>query len=128
MTRHMSGPLREKAGLLLLSLFSLRDHVPPSVTPGTSQQAPPPDPVHALISWHVAGLFALASCPCERQILTMLWEGLSLEWSNGRGVWWRWCVYVCVDNAGGVGCQDEQQEELSALFVHSNVQLVYFNV
>lgn len=27
-----------------------------------------------------------------------------------------------------VGCQDEQQEELSALFVHSNVQLVYFNV
>lgn len=41
MTRHMSGPLREKAGLLLLSLFSLRDHVPPSVTPGTSQQGPP---------------------------------------------------------------------------------------
>lgn len=62
----------------------------------------PPDPVHALVSWHVAGLFALASCPCERQILTMLREGLSLERSNGRGVWWRWCVYVCADNAGGV--------------------------
>lgn len=41
MTRHMSGPLREKAGSLLLGLFSLRDHVPPSVSPGTSRQAPP---------------------------------------------------------------------------------------
>lgn len=44
MTRHMSGPLREKAGWLLLGLFSLRDHVPPSVTPGTSQKAPLPTP------------------------------------------------------------------------------------
>lgn len=41
MTRHMSGPLREKAGSLLLGLFSLRDHVPPSVTPGTPRRAPP---------------------------------------------------------------------------------------
>lgn len=36
-----SGPLREKAGSLLLGLFSLRDHVPPTVTPGTSRRAPP---------------------------------------------------------------------------------------
>lgn len=65
----MSGPLREKADSLSLGLFSLRDHVPPSVTPGTSLKAPPPrDLVHALISWVVAGLFALASCPCERHI------------------------------------------------------------
>lgn len=41
MTRHMSGPLREKAGSLLLGLFSLRDHVPPTVTPGSSRRAPP---------------------------------------------------------------------------------------
>lgn len=92
MTRHMSGPLREKAASLLLGLFSLRDHAPPtplpaiaSVTPGTSQRggAPPPprptpaDPAHALVSWHVAGLFALAGRPCERRILTTLGEGSS---------------------------------------------------
>ena len=38
---------------------------------------PPSDPVHALVSWHVAGLFALASRPCERYILTTLGEGSS---------------------------------------------------
>lgn len=69
MTRHMSGPLREKAGWLSLGLFSLRDHVPPSDTPGTSRRAPPLTRfMPSLISWHVAGLFTLASRPCESRI------------------------------------------------------------
>lgn len=88
MTRHMSGPLREKAPSLLLGLFSLRDHAPPPPSPLSllappSEEAPPPprptpaDPAHALVSWHVAGLFALASRPCKRCILTTLGEGSS---------------------------------------------------
>lgn len=40
MIRHTSGPLREKAGGLGLGLFSLRDHVPPSVTPGKPTLTP----------------------------------------------------------------------------------------
>lgn len=44
--------------------------------------SPPSDPVHALVSWHVASLFALASRPCERHISTTL----VLEWSSGGGV------------------------------------------
>lgn len=47
---------------------------------------PPPDPVHALVSWHVAGLFALASRPCERHILFMLREGSSQSGAMCRGV------------------------------------------
>ena len=67
--------------------------------------SPPSDPVHALVSWHVAGLFALASRPCERHILTTLREGSSQRGSDGRGVGGGGgvCVEVETMNWGGWG-------------------------
>lgn len=67
---------------LLLGLFSLRDHIPPSVTFGTSRQDPP-DLVYALVCWHVAGLFVLAGCLCEMQILSLWGWGGGGDFSNG---------------------------------------------
>lgn len=75
---------------------------------------PPPDLIHALVSWHVAGLFALASRPYKRHILSMLREGVILEPSNGRG------VDGGGDNPRG-GLQDEQLKGLWALNVHGDV-------
>lgn len=81
---------------------------------------PPSDPVHALVSWHVAGLFALASRPCERHILT-----------NGAMAEVLVEVVVCVRRwrqyEGGGGL-DEQLKGLCALHVRGNVWLVYLNV
>lgn len=113
MTRHMSGPLREKAGSLLLGLFSLRDHVPPSVTPATSQKAPPPDLVRALVSWYVAGLFALASCPYKRHILSMLREGSFWRGATAE-------VSVEVKTLLHGGSRMSSLKELSALHVRGN--------
>lgn len=76
----------------------------------------------------MAGLFALASRPCERHILTTLGEGSSRRGSDGRGVGGGGGVCVEVETMSGGGWHDEQLKELCALHVHDNVQLVYLKV
>lgn len=107
MTRHMSGPLREKPGSLLLGLFSLRDHVPPSVTPGTSRRAPP----LTLFMPSLAGMW----------LVYLLWPAARVKgtfWPrSGRGhlrggamaevlvevvvCAWRWRQWIGGDGGGG---------------------------
>lgn len=114
MTRHMSGPLREKAGWLLLGLFSLRDHVPSSVTSGTSQQGPLSTPFMPSL----AGM----------SLVYLLWPAARVKGTfcscSGRGhLRAERCaeVLVAVETIQEVGPQDEQLKELRALHVRGNV-------
>lgn len=141
MTRHMSGPLREKAASLLLGLFSLRDH------------APSPPRRRLCHSWHLparrrplhpAQLLPTLLMPslAGMWLVYLLWPAACVKgafWPHlGRGhlrlEGWLWdvgvCVRVCVWkwSLWGVGRKDEWLKKPGSVHVRDNMWLVHLSL
>lgn len=140
MTRHMSGPLREKAASLLLGLFSLRDHAPPPLSPPSplsllappSEEAPPLHPAQlppTLLMPSLAGMWLVYLLWPAARVKGAFWPHLGRGHLRLEG--WLWdagvCACMCV-SLWGVGWKDEWLKKLGAVHVRDNMWLVHLSL